>query len=285
MDKNLERSAVLAGTWYPGQPDRLRETVAGFLDDAAAPPRERPRVLMVPHAGFPYSGRAAGLGYRCLRNHVFERIVLLAPNHRKWLESLAAPACRSFATPLGSVELDQRAIEKLIASPAIESDGEAHAQEHAVEIQLPFLQMIFADPPPVVPLLVPHLSAAGMAEAREALQTVVDASTLILVSTDMTHYGQEFGFAPFPEDPQSGIRDLDQGAIDLILDWNAPGLLAYGERTGITMCGLQAMALAMSLLPVETLQTRLVTYCRSGDRDQDYDFSVSYCTIIAVDKP
>ena len=100
----------------------------------------------------------------------------------------------------------------------------------------------------------------------------------------MTHYGREFGFSPFVDDLDQEIRNLDQGAIDRILSWDKQGLLDYADRTGITMCGLQAMALAMETLGPDAPDLRLVSYFRSGDRDGDYTFSVSYSTIVGYDK-
>lgn len=266
------RKSILAGTWYPDNPDQLADIVDGYLVGKSA----KPSAIVVPHAGYKYSGATAGFGYGCLVGHSWKRVVILAPSHRHWLDAPSVPLNFStYETPLGNVALDIEAMNELDDCGAVVPVAAAHAEEHSIEIQLPFLQRVFKEVPPVVPMLIPRLTQ----KQRDALVQVMSrwTDTLFIVSTDFTHYGKDFGFAPFSGDLKQQIRDLDYGAIDAILNRDSSALLDYEQETGITMCGLQATALMLQL-PVG--EAKLLDYSRSGDIDNNYSFSVSYASIV-----
>ncbi len=277
------RPPALAGQWYDADPTVLRRSVRAYLDgaDPSAAPAGRPAVLVVPHAGHMYSGPTAGRGWGLLEDQDYDRIVLLAPNHRMALAVPSCPDADAYATPLGEVAVDTEGRRLLLESGAVICAPAAHADEHAEEIQLPFLQVLTDDPPPVLPILVPRLADSDRARLVDALAPWCDDRTLWVVSTDFTHYGVSFGYAPFRDDLDRRIRDLDMGAVAQIEAGDAQGLLEYGRRTGITMCGLEAMAVVLSLPWRGPLRPRLLDYARSGDRDGDYAFSVSYAALAA----
>jgi AmmeMemoRadiSam system protein B len=283
------RPSALAGSWYPGSPQALRQLAAGLLADADPQrlPPGRPVVLMVPHAGYAYSGRVAGRGWGLLRDLVsgYRRIVILAPNHHAALARISTPRWDAYATPLGEVPLDRAACARVAHNASFTEDTHAHAREHAEEIQLPLLQSLTADPPPIVPLLVPRLSRALRYVAAEALAPWCDGDTLFVVSTDLTHYGATFGYIPFRDRVPERLRELDQGVLDAFLAWDAEALLTHAQRTGITMCGLEAAALVMSLPWPQRPHGAVVDYARSADRDGDFSLSVSYAAAVACLPP
>lgn len=279
------RPSALAGSWYPGAPRELRDLATRLLA-AAAPdrlPPGRPVVLMVPHAGYAYSGPVAGRGWGLLRDVVgsYRRIVILAPNHHAALARISTPRWDAYATPLGEVPLDRAACAHVAHNASFTEDTHAHLREHAEEIQLPLLQALTDDPPPIVPLLVPRLSRALRYVAAEALAPWCDGSTLFVVSTDLTHYGAVYGYVPFRDRVPERLRELDQGILDAFRAWDAEALLDYGRRTGVTMCGLEAAALVMSLPWPQRLRADVVDYARSADRDGDFTLSVSYAAAVA----
>ena len=277
------RPAVLSGTWYPSEPSQLIQAVDGYLAaaDPTQAPAGRPRLAVAPHAGYVYSGETAGKTLGLLAPWAIGRIVILAPNHRAYLEQIALSGADGYATPLGIVPVDTAAVARLAACPAFAVDDAAHANEHAIEIQLPFLQRVWpTGPPPVVPLLVPHLDDEGRRLAAAALAGILQADTLLLVSTDFTHYGASFDYLPFTEDIPASLEKLDAGAILRILAADPEGLLAFGRESRITMCGLEAAALALSSATPADHEGALIAYCRSGDRDADYSLSVSYAGIL-----
>jgi len=282
----VTRPPVLAGIWYPQGAEDLASTVDGYLAlaEPAGAPAGRPLLAVVPHAGHTYSGPTAGRLFGLLKPHRPETVFILAPNHRVALTHLAVSGAEAFATPLGHVTVDTARVNQLADHPLFRVDNDAHAPEHAVEILLPFLQRLWPDAPPaIVPVLVPNLPPTALREAGHHLAAQVDPSCLLLVSSDFTHFGDAFGFNPFHRDIPGEIERLDSGAILRILAGDGDGLLAYGVDTGITMCGLNATAVALTGGLPDGYEAALIDYSRSGDRDDDYAHSVSYAGILITD--
>ncbi len=243
-------------------------------------------MMVVPHAGYTYSGPTAGKAYGLLGEPRPERVIILAPNHRTPLVRCALSGCDAFATPLGNVPVDSLACAELADRPGFIRAESAHAIEHAVEIQLPFLQRIWpTDPPAIVPILVPRIDEVVRAEAARALCDLWDDQTLLIVSSDFTHYGADYGYVPFTDDIPQSLERLDSGAILKILAGDAQGLLEYGKQTGLTMCGLEATALALTCGLPPGYEAALLDYCRSADASGDYSMSVSYAAIFAATGP
>lgn len=288
------RPSVLSGTWYPGDPGRLKAMVDAFLAaaDLSRRPAGQPVLAVVPHAGYRYSGPTAGCLYGLLRARepAPQRIFILAPNHRVPLRHIALSGADSFTTPLGRVPVDTATVRRLAANFPFAVDDGAHAEEHAIEIQLPFLQRLWGPAgPSVVPLLVPHLDQESAAAAAAVLAAELGSDParrpLLLVSSDFTHYGASFGYVPFRTDVPAALEKLDAGAILRILAADSTGLRDYGARTGITMCGLEAAALALDCGVPPGHEGALLDYARSGDQEGDYTHSVSYAAILLCAGP
>jgi hypothetical protein len=236
---------------------------------------------VVPHAGYVYSGPTAGRVLGLLGSEPPRRVVILAPNHRTAIERLALSGADAFATPLGPVPVDTAARDRLADLAPFAVDDRAHAHEHAVEIQLPFLQRLWPGGGfEILPLLVTRLAPDLRAVAAAALAELRTEATLLLVSSDFTHFGADYGFVPFTADVPASLEKLDTGAILRILGGDGPGLREYGDRTGITMCGLEAAALALETGLPTGYQAGLVDYTRSADRDGDFSRSVSYAGVL-----
>jgi len=181
------RAPAVAGQFYPDVPDLLRASVRGYLREAKHDPAASPKALIAPHAGYVYSGPIAGSAYariEPLRDRI-ERVVLLGPAHRVFVRGLAAPEADSFETPLGSVPIDQDAIARILELPQVGVSSDAHAFEHSLEVQLPFLQEVLGQFS-LVPLVVGDATAEQVAEVLEQLWG--GEETLIVVSSDLSHY-------------------------------------------------------------------------------------------------
>jgi MEMO1 family protein len=180
------RSPAVAGTFYPADAPVLRALLGEMLRDNPARSAVRPKAVIAPHAGYAYSGPVAAPVYALLRDMTgIERVLLIGPAHRVFLRGLALPAAEEFATPLGTIPLDAEAVEKLKKLPQVGVSAAAHALEHSLEVQLPFLQSVL---PPfrLVPLLV---GDAGPEEVAAAIDTVwTDDTTLPVISSDLSHY-------------------------------------------------------------------------------------------------
>lgn len=281
------RPTVLSGSWYPADPVELAKQVDDFLAEADPANLTRGRALLAvsPHAGYAYSGSTAGKLFGLLKDQRPETVILLAPNHRQAIDRIALSTADAFGTPLGQVDLNSSAGAQLAAHPLFSFNDRAHAQEHAVEILLPFLQRTWPEPntPHMVPMLVPHMDHDQVQLASSALSDLVKSltgHTLILVSSDFTHFGSAFGYQPFVTNIPQSLETLDSGAILRILAGDPERLLEYGAESGITMCGLPAAAVALGCGLPEGYEAGLLGYSRSGDRDNDYSHSVSYASIL-----
>jgi AmmeMemoRadiSam system protein B/AmmeMemoRadiSam system protein A len=183
------RPAAVAGMFYPGDPRELRAEIDELLDGVAhAEPRlDHPKALIVPHAGYLYSGPIAAAAYDELvaARGIVKRVVLLGPVHRVPVRGLALPAAHAFDTPLGRIAIDRAAIEPLAGLRQVVRSDPAHAMEHSLEVQLPFLQKVLGEFA-LVPLAVGDASVEEVAEVIERLWG--GAETLIAVSTDLSHY-------------------------------------------------------------------------------------------------
>ena len=184
---NSVRAPAVAGAFYPGTFDALQAQLQTMLASAPAADARRPKALIVPHAGYVYSGPVAACAYARLATHrnEYSRVVLLGPAHRVRLRGLALPASTAFATPLGDIALDGEAAQVLRGLPQICVSDEAHAHEHSLEVHLPFLQQILTAFT-LVPLAVGEASVQEVAEVLDLLWG--GDETLIVVSSDLSHY-------------------------------------------------------------------------------------------------
>lgn len=182
------RAPAVADLFYPGDPAELAGAVRAYLDGADRPPGGlRPKALIVPHAGYVYSGPVAATAYRTLapfRDEV-KRVVLMGPAHRVYLDGLAVPEAEAFTVPTGTVPVDVEAVARVLELPGVLASDQAHAAEHSLEVHLPFLQAVL-DRFSIVPIVVGACSSELVADVLDALWG--GNETLIIVSSDLSHY-------------------------------------------------------------------------------------------------
>lgn len=180
------RQPAVAGRFYPAEPRRLEASVDRFLREARGARREvAPKALIAPHAGYVYSGPIAGSAYAQLAGLTIERVVLVGPAHFVPLRGLAVSGADAFATPLGEVPIDDAARRRILRLPQVRLLEAAHAEEHSLEVQLPFLQRVLGAFS-LVPLVAGEATDAEVAEVLEELWG--GDETLIVVSSDLSHY-------------------------------------------------------------------------------------------------
>jgi MEMO1 family protein len=192
---SLVRPPAVAGSFYPGSPEALRAAVEGLLAGASPPAGRPPKAVIAPHAGYVYSGPIAANAFTALlggaeaarrERPAITKIVLLGPAHRVWVRGLALPAAEAFATPLGEVPVDPEGAQAVLRLPQVTVQPEAHAPEHSLEVELPFLQVLLGDGFEVLPLVVGEADAAEVAEVLEAVWG--GAETAVVISSDLSHY-------------------------------------------------------------------------------------------------
>lgn len=273
---------AVAGTWYPGDEASLARAVDDLLDAAAGEPDPRTgRVLALiePHAGYVYSGRVAGGGFRSVRGQQVGRVILIGPSHYEAFTGAMVPEADTYRTPLGDVELDGDALARLANHPRIQSSNRPFRPEHCLESEIPFLQRALAPGWRLVPVLLgAGTSGAAAHQIADALRPLLDASTLVVVSSDFTHYGPRFGYVPFLDDVPERIRSLDMGAVERIRHLDVSGFESYVRETGATICGRDAIDVLLRLLP-EEVEGELTSYDTSGRLTGSWDHSVSYASM------
>lgn len=255
------RTPVCAGRFYPAEPDILQQMVENYL--AAAQPRpiqDSLKGLIVPHAGYIYSGPIAASGYAQLRTQKerIQRVVLLGPSHRVWLQGLALPDIQSFATPLGQIQLDQAAIDQIRSLPQVVTNARAHAAEHSLEVHLPFLQCVLGDFK-LVPLVVGEVAIEAVTQVLEHLWN--GAETVFIISSDLSHYL-----------PYAIARHTDRRTVDAIL-------ALQGSLTPEQACGCFPIDGWLAAARKHQLAPLLLDLRNSGDTAGTHDQVVGYAAI------
>jgi MEMO1 family protein len=255
------RPPAVAGMFYPEAPTLLAAEVRAYLGAAtrASQAAVRPRALIVPHAGYVYSGGVAASAYSRLAGEgdSVRRVALFGPAHRVPVRGLALPSAHAFATPLGTVQVDREAVACALALPQVCSSDAAHALEHSLEVQLPFLQTVLREFS-IVPFAVGDATPAEVAEVIEMLWD--GPGTLIVVSSDLSHY-HRYGEA----------REIDRATAHAVLALSAT--LQSEQACGATPINGLLTAARRRGLRAEMLDLR-----NSGDTAGDKSRVVGYAS-------
>ena len=276
---------AVAGTWYAAGRDALARQVDELLEDSPAPPADPLRALVAPHAGFVYSGAVAARGFAALRGTSWRRVLLLGPSHYLAFSGAAVPRARAYRTPLGEVEIDAAGVDAVLASSRAAPRDDAFEPEHSLEAELPFLQRVLEPGWTAVPVLLGGSSdGAALRAVAEACRAVLDEGTLVVASSDFTHFGRRFGYVPFRDRVPERIEALDRQAIAPIVGGDVEGFASVLDRTGATLCGRHAIEVALHLLGAGA-RGRLLAYDTSGRMTGDWEHSVSYASIALMASP
>lgn len=257
------RPAAIAGSFYPGDAATLSHNVSQLLGQAAVrqvAPSQMPKVLIAPHAGHVYSGATAAAAYVqwAAARDTIRRVVLLGPVHRVAVQGLALPGVDQFATPLGTVAVDAAAVQALSALPQVCVSAAAHAQEHSLEVHLPFLQTLLADFT-LVPLAVGNASPEAIAQVLDLLWG--GPETVILISSDLSHFH-----------PYAQAQAMDGATVAALL--SLQDLHSHEQA-----CGAIPINGALRAARQRGLRPRLVAQCNSGDTAGDKNRVVGYASL------
>ena len=279
--------STIAGSWYTGSEsgiraladkweDRIcREKTASGINVPA-----KPNILLLPHAGWAYSGETAWRAVRLVRGADFRRVVVLAPSHRAWVENrLVAPEADAVSTPLGKIAVDREWLDRLALMAPVARNDRVHAAEHSAQIEYPLLQLALGNGFAVVPLVMGAFGRDQMAMCARALLRLMDERTLLVLSSDFTHYGDDFSYSPYGtsggEDVRSKVAAVDSEAFSLVAKCDADGFAAFIKKTGATICGHVPIELAMRAFPDKASIARLA-YATSSDEGRDFSRFVCY---------
>jgi AmmeMemoRadiSam system protein B len=252
------RPPAVAGLFYPDRPDDLRASLARAFADAVRPDPDAlpPKAIIVPHAGYVYSGSVAASAYLRLgpSRATISRVVVLGPSHRVYLNGLAVPSHDLFDTPLGAIPIDVDLRSRVQHVPGVVIDDEPHRQEHSLEVQLPFLQTVL-DEFRLLPFSVGDATASQVAAALEIVWG--GAETLVVISTDLSHY-----------EPYETARQLDART--------AAAIVAGGTIGDRDACGARPLRGLLKVVDERHMAVEQLDLRNSGDTAGDRNRVVGY---------
>lgn len=253
----MNRTPAVAGRFYPAHPQQLHDAIAGYLQEAN-PAGKVPKAIIVPHAGYIYSGPVAASAYARLipAAETISRVVLIGPSHRVAFRGLAVSRATAYSTPLGDIEIDRASVDALLQLPFVDYIEQAHALEHSLEVHLPFLQTVL-DQFKLVPIVAGDASPEQVSHALDTLWG--GDETLLVISSDLSHY-HDYATA----------QRLDSHTSQLI------EALQYREIHGEAACGMVPVNGLLRLLQQKGLSIKTVDLRNSGDTAGDKRQVVGY---------
>ena len=267
------RRCAVCGLFYPADPEVLKRDITALLANV-----ERKRIegtirgLISPHAGYRYSGSTAAYGFALLAGAKYKTVVIVSPSHREYFDGVSVYAGDAYSTPLGTVTVDDTLRESLLrACHVVTASDVGHGEEHAVEVQLPFLQHVL----PVfslLPIVIGHQSAEYCFALGEALGSIVrDEKVLLLASTDLSHYY-----------PSNVADELDRVMIDDVERFDYNRLMADLEEGKTEACGGgPTVAVMAALQKLGARNMEILHHCNSGDVTGDTRSVVGYLSAVA----
>jgi MEMO1 family protein len=266
--------SALAGQWYPADKDSLNKEIDGLYSKTEPNSIDNVIALILPHAGYRYSGRTAAMALQTVKWD-YKRIIIIGPSHYVSMEdTLSVPKVTHYQTPLGLVPVDTKFIDKLLQHPEFQEVPQTNEREHSVQIEIPLVQQKWKDAK-IVPIVAGQCSLPTISNAASILNSLIDRDTLVIASSDFVHYGPNYDYVPFTKDVPEQLKKLDMGAYQYIEQKDSKGFLEYREKTGATICGSIPIAILLSMLD-KSSQPHLIQYTTSGQVTGDFTNSVSY---------
>ncbi|MBI4558645.1 MAG: AmmeMemoRadiSam system protein B [Candidatus Hydrogenedentes bacterium] len=268
MSTVSRRAPAVAGQFYPRDPKRLNAMTQEYVDQSGVRPApEQTVTIMVPHAGYIYSGPTAGFAYARVRGKQPKRVVLLGCSHRFNIETASVFDAGEFDTPLGPFPIDIAFASSL--SHELDSDSvEPHMMEHSLEVQLPFLHTVLGSVP-IVPVLFGSPPCDWHARAGQILARMTDPGDLVVASTDLSHYL-----------PEEAANRIDRRSLEAVLAKDWVSFAEAVEEGSCSMCGATAVVVAMSYsLACGATAWSLLDYRTSAEVSRDFDRVVGYGAI------
>lgn len=262
LRKNTIRNPNVAGTFYEKEPDLLRSRVTSFLNSAKGVPNLKQKhicAIIVPHAGYIYCGSVMASAYQLLTGKKYDRIILIGPSHFIEFQSVALDSASAWKTPLGTIPLDQTMMKQFPKHTEFAVQPGVFDHEHSLEVQIPFIQAVLPSAS-LIPLCIgqdiPHTRIA------ETISPLLTNTTLIVVSSDFSHYH-----------PEEEANTIDKDSITAILSKNPDWI-----DTTVDACGLTGIKILNDLAVIHHWKPHLLTYQTSGDVTREHEAVVGYAS-------
>lgn len=273
------RKARFAGSWYPGDGAYLKNAIDEYIKSAEAEfspcsssaSRPFPRGLIVPHAGYVYSGQTAAGAFAQIKGCRYKTVVVMAPSHRVPFSGAAIWPSGGFSTPLGQISVDEDFATELMKNTSVVLDySEPHVNEHSLEMELPFLQHILGGFS-LVPIVVGGISSDTVSALAMALDTTIGSrkDVLVVASTDLSHFH-----------PAKTAERLDGKAVELMKQMDSDGLLQAEMKGECELCGLMPVATLLAMQSMSQLECTIISYTHSGNITGDNSSVVGYVSAV-----
>lgn len=241
------RLSAVADKFYPSDKNQLSNMINSYLNSKSEKNNyvkiDYIHGLIVPHAGYEYSGAIAGEAYKKILGKHYKRVILLCPNHTMFLNKIAYDTNSHWQTPFGNIEVDKEAISGLNKDLFIQG-ASTHLKEHAIEVQLPFLQKTLSNFR-IIPLVVGVLNKNEISKAAEEIQKIMNHETLLIISTDLSHFL-----------PNRNAESVDAHTINAIL--------SNDENSSLDACGSYALKILQKICAHKKIRPKLIEYSHSG---------------------
>lgn len=283
----MARKPVVAGMFYDDYEHALKEQIEGCFVSEFGPgklpekSRDKKTIgVVVPHAGYQFSGQCAAFAYKELAESKMPDLYLILGISHEGRPGLTT-TLEDWETPLGIVKTDREFGERLIKESELTENREAHKREHSIEVQIPFLQFISNEDFKILGIEVGQCDFEGFAEKIVKMAKEMNRKICVIASSDFTHYGISYGYVPFSDNVKEKLYELDKGAIKHICNLSVFGLFSHIQETGATICGRNAIALAIEIVKrLGAKKGELLKYYTSGDIVNDYSNAVGYGCIL-----
>jgi MEMO1 family protein len=265
---NLTRKSIASGSFYPADPDTLRKQIDNFIDIAQFLNLNDIKAIISPHAGYIYSGQIAACSFKQVAGIKYDSIIIIAPSHAEYFDYISVYPGDAYETPFGPVKIDKDRANALVeSSPLIQKSASGHHDEHSLEVQLPFLQVIFGKDASIVPVVIGNQSRNNVEELGSiAGKLFSDDNVLIIASTDLSHY--------HPYDTASG---LDKKVCGFISSFDTRKLMEEFVTDKAEMCGGGPVLAAMLISKAMGADSsKIIKYTNSGDVSGDRSSVVGY---------
>ena len=267
--------STLAGSWYPAESGALITILNSIFEKADPTPLPDNIIgILLPHAGYAYSGETAAFAVKELKKK-YKTAVIIGPSHSMRMENtFSVPLYDSYETPLGKVPFDTDLAQKLLKNPLFKNIPEALPSEHSVQMEVPLLQYVQRDIK-IVFIIAGQCDFDTCENAAMYLKSIMNDDTLLVVSSDFIHCGQRFGYTPFQENTPENLKTIDMKAFEFIKQFKAQEFMQYVEKSGATICGAVPITVAVSAFP-ENVKVHMMKYTDSGTVTGDLSGTVSY---------
>lgn len=265
------RNPAVSGFFYPNSEEEIRSLFSSFLKDiGTVEPTGRIIGVIVPHAGYVYSGKTAMAAYAHLKNETRKKFVIIGPNHSGYPRNASIYMDDYWVTPMGKARVMNEAGEKLLmTSPVVIKDNHSHIQEHSIEVQIPFLQYFFGSDFSFLPIILGSQTRDVSKLLSDSLVEMMD-DTLLIASSDLTHY-----------EPQENVVSKDKELIKEIESLDIDSFYSTLLSRNISACGYGAIATLMDVTKRKGGIIKLIDHSTSGDSSGDYKSVVGYTSMVA----